>query len=107
MGALVWHPQWSKTQEDKIAWLSTGQDGDIGDAWIVDLDDPANPFRLTNTPNAEERAVSWSPDDSRIAVQRADAKNGRLRNHRVVVMDADGSNETTIAETSSHPAWRR
>ncbi|MHC4932467.1 MAG: TolB family protein [Planctomycetota bacterium] len=98
---------WSKTQEDKVAWtVSTG--GDLPEIWVIDLDEPANPLRITHTPNLTERCPSWSPDDSQIAVMSAEVKNGRLKNHAVEVMSAtDGSARQVILERGVWPVWRR
>ena len=52
--------------------MSTGGDEDL---WLVDLNDPENPVRLSDTPN-RERFPSFSPDDSLLICHFSKAPGG-------------------------------
>jgi Tol biopolymer transport system component len=108
-GAIVFQPVWAKTREDAIAWLATGEGGNL-DVWIVDLDDPANPVNLTATSGVEERSISWSPDDAEILVSSAVVKKNGIGDVVFEVMSAvDGSNRRLLLEGKGLVAafWRR
>jgi len=100
-GAVTWWPDWSKTSENEVMWQARG------DLWIVYLDDPSNPTQVTNTPDLQESAFSWSPDDLEIVFRSAKVKGGRLRNHTLDVMGTDGTNRRTVLDGYPIPVWRR
>jgi len=101
-GVGVAHPAWAKTREDKIAWLSSA------DIWVVDLDDPANPVRLTNTGDRQEESPCWSPDDTKLVFKSTQYKGKGAKNPVFEVMSAsDGSGRTKIADAGAYPAWCR
>ena len=83
---------WARTQ-DKIAvsaWES------VGDIWIIDLSDPGNPTNLTDSVEGED-SPSWSPDDAQLLFS--------YRAGKIWTIDADGTGETILAETSSSKKW--
>jgi Tol biopolymer transport system component len=103
-GVGVGTPAFSKTREDRVAWVA------FGDVWVVDIDATEDPnTRLTNTTDKESRWPSWSPDDAKIVFMRADVAGGKwLKNHRLVTIEADdGSGLTTIHDDWGIPTWRR
>lgn len=95
-GVSIWEPNWSKTQEDKLAWSA------LGDIWIVDLDDVDHPVRLTDTPDVDERWMGWSPDDSHLVT----GSRGRKGAYDVVSA-SDGTDRTRLASGIGGCAWRR
>jgi len=102
--ARVFQPQWAKTQ-DKIVLSANGSDN--SDLWVIELVDPANPVRLTQTLGANEISPSWSADDSKIVYRRnAGPKRG---NSGIFVINADGSGATgnTYPVDGYMPDWRR
>jgi Tol biopolymer transport system component len=108
-GAHVYQPVWSKTREDKIAWLAFLENG-YQDVWIVDLDDPAQPLNLTATSDITERSISWAPDDAEILVSSAVVKKNGIGDVVFEVMSAaDGSNRRVLLEGKGlvAPFWRR
>jgi Tol biopolymer transport system component len=102
-GSSAYQPSWAKNRADLIAWSANG------DIWVVDLDDPSSPTRLTGPADqAEQVAPSWSPDDSQIAFRNDDWSEGSIT---LQVMDADGANRTVILTEGmrpvAEPVWRR
>jgi Tol biopolymer transport system component len=101
-------PEWSKTQEDKIAWNCNS------DIWILDLDDLANPTNLTNN-TAEWHAAynSWSPDDTEIVfdnvplVKLKGKPGDRPERGYTILSVADASDRRTISEGGARIVWRR
>ena len=104
-GAAVYQPSWAKTQESKIAW--SVWDGTTYDIWVVDLDDPENPTKLTDTADKNEMHPTWSPDDTEIAFGRDWQTKKDWEREIAVVSATDGSNLRVLAEDASNPAWRR
>jgi dipeptidyl aminopeptidase/acylaminoacyl peptidase len=102
-------PDWAKTQEDKMAWPIGEGAYYYREIWVFDLDDLANPLRLTNNTNRNEQGPSWSPDDSEIVFSSYNRKGGHKATYgRLEVMSAvDGSNRRVIAENGWGPTWRR
>ena len=106
--SAVTRPEWART-EDKIAVDAQPLSHDI---WIIDLLDPLNPRRLTNTPNTHEMMSTWSPDDSQIAFHRDDRNSGK-RNLGHYRLHVDGTGLLQLAGTSRsindlwNPRWRR
>jgi Tol biopolymer transport system component len=104
----VFRAAWAKT-DDRIAVAVFETGSSLRDIWRIDLADPANPVNVTRTPTVSENTPSWSPDDSRIAFTRLNAKN-KLS---VFTMNADGSGVTEIGKPKSglagqsQPEWRR
>ena len=73
-----------------------------GDLWVIDLDDPANPVNITNTPDSEESFHTYSPDDLSVAFSKNGRKDG------IYVMDADGQGAMSrIVRNTGMPDWRR
>ena len=104
-------PDWAKTleNEDKIAW-SIGEGAYYYmEIYVFDLDDLANPLRLTNNTNRNEQGQSWSPDDSEIVFSSYNRKGGHKTTYgRLEIMSAvDGSNRRVVAENGWGPTWRR
>lgn len=103
----VFRAAWAKTS-DRIAVVVFETGSSLRDIWRIDLADPANPINITHTSAVSENMPSWSPDDSRIALQRRNSKN-KLS---IFVMNADGSGVTDIGKPAgqgvqSSPDWRR
>ena len=103
-------PTWSPDGQ-RIAFSSHSDDGGQ-DIYVVNSDG-SNLTRLTHSPDGSSRvmglqfnsAPAWSPDGSRIAfVSARDDPN-----YAVYVMNADGSQQTSLAEQSDQrfypPAW--
>ena len=101
-GFEVNDPAWAKTQ-DKIAVAA------FGDIWVIDLAEPYNPTRLTNTAAYSERFPSWSADDSQIVYSRTPHNTSRKEKPGVFVMNADGTGTRALVYPSdgSWLDWRR
>ena len=80
------------------------------DLWVIDLDDPAHPHRITYTDWGEGDA-DWSPDDSRFVIHSRDwasTKGKPAHATGLYAMFADGSGEESLlCEGGESPAWRR
>jgi len=102
LGHWIQSPEWAKTQS-KIVW------SDLWDIWIVDLDDPANPVRLTDNRKIYTRSPSWSPDDSQIVYMELGQSKGKnpASKEIAIVNASDGSDRQVILDLGAHPAWRR
>jgi Tol biopolymer transport system component len=90
-------PDWSP-DVTKVAYGAIDNDGS-GRIWVVDADG-SNPH-VISTPN--HRAPSWSPDGSRIAVERLPGD--------LATMNTDGTGETPLTSNASPirdlmPAWQ-
>jgi Tol biopolymer transport system component len=98
-------PDWAKTQDAIILHVVGSPDvnggSNLGDLWVIDLDDPANPVNITNTPDTEERHATYSPDDLSVAFHKNGRKDG------IYVMDADGGSMSQIVSRAGLPDWRR
>ncbi len=95
-------PSWAKT-EDKIAVMAPDSER-LGDIWVIDLADPANPVNVTQTSDVEERGVSWSSDDASIVTRRAKYK--KLKGGYYVVNVATGTQQW-IGGDGSYADWKR
>jgi Tol biopolymer transport system component len=105
-GSDAWRVAWSKTQEDKLAWSAAVPGRAYYDIWIVDLDTPSSPVRITSESDVAEHYPSWSEDDSRIVYERADY-SGKLVSFAFGAIDTDGTDAEVIAGESGMPVWRR
>jgi Tol biopolymer transport system component len=86
-------PAWSP-DHSKIAFSGDGEDRGNFDIYVM-ATDGSSLTRLTRDQGSQQ-APTWSPDGSRIAFYD-DAELG--------VMDADGSNRSSIADEGWDPAW--
>lgn len=77
------------------------------DTWILDLDDPANPYPVTTTSGlVREYNPSWSPGDARLVVYRVGTATANPS--EIVTMDPDGTNVTVlVAGDVRDPDWKR
>jgi hypothetical protein len=103
--ARVFSLDWANTQ-DKIVVEARFDYNNPSDFWVFDLDDPANPVRLTQTSGGSEFSPSWSADDSKIVYRR---NWGTKREQGIFVINADGSGATgnTYPVDGYMPDWRR
>lgn len=103
--ADVFSLDWANTQ-DKIVVEARFDYNNPSDFWVFDLDDPANPVRLTQTSGGSEFSPSWSADDSKIVYRR---NWGTKREQGIFVINADGSGATgnTYPVDGYMPDWRR
>ena len=99
-GLLLASPDWAKTQDKIVLVARVAGTNNSNDVWVVDLNDPANPVKLTDTPldefDSSERFPSWSSDDSQIVF---------TRERDMYTMNADGSGETLIAAGELTTKW--
>jgi dipeptidyl aminopeptidase/acylaminoacyl peptidase len=101
-GVGVDDPAWAKTQ-DKIAVAA------FGDIWVIDVANPYNPVRLTNTGTYSERFPSWSADDSQVVYSRTPHNASRKEKPGIFVINADGTGTKALVYPSdgSWLDWRR
>jgi Tol biopolymer transport system component len=103
LGRRMTTPEWAQTQADKIVWAGISS----GDIWVVDLDTPASPLRLTDTGKITEGSPGWSPDDSKIVFMEKTTKGKSTVLKIAIANAADGSGHEVILDSGAHPAWRR
>jgi Tol biopolymer transport system component len=109
--ALPGYPCWSRTDANLIVWSVWHRVGASGqsDLWTMDLTDPEGPRyeRLTDTATRSEHYPCFSPDDSQIVFSSIAAGDDGVA---VEVMDADGSNRTTLVGACGQEfkvVWKR
>lgn len=103
---LVYQPAWSKTDETLVAWSVASAVGELSDIWIVDLDNPASPWKLTATAAAGERRPTWSPDDSRIIYMANHPGPGKKSVHGIEVIEVNTMLVTWVSG-GGFASWRR
>ena len=94
------YPAWSPDGQ-AIAFMSDRDDAS-GEIYVAHLEAPNTPQRLTNSPGADW-GPAWSPDGTQIAFT-----SDRAGDLDIYVMDADGSNVTSLTEDPGDdfaPAW--
>lgn len=101
LGIEIMEIDWANTQ-NKLAICASWYD-----LWTVDVFNPANIFRLTNTPKIYEHGPSWSPDDSQIVFVNGPGTAGGIS-----VMNVDGPGARQIVAPQrgvqlEGPQWRR
>ena len=101
LGIEIMEIDWANTQ-NKLAICASWYD-----LWTVDVFNPANIFRLTNTPKIYEHGPSWSPDDSQIVFVNGPGTAGGIS-----VMNFDGTGARQIVAPQRGvqlelPQWRR
>jgi len=101
LGIEIMEIDWANTQ-NKLAICASWYD-----LWTVDVFNPANIFRLTNTPKIYEHGPSWSPDDSQIVFVNGPGTAGGIS-----VMNVDGTGARQIVTPQrgvqlEGPQWRR
>ena len=98
---------WAKTQDKLVVSAQTGDNYDY-ELWIVDVNNPSFPTRLTRTP-WNEWWPSFSPDDSQIVFSRGQSGGFFLMNSNVV--ESNGDDQIQIASPGNSifwaPNWRR
>ena len=94
----------------KIAFSSERDSGNE-EVYVMDVNGD-NPTRLTTTAaNVKDENPAFSPDGTRIAFHRcadASATFCNVANSRIVVMDADGTDQVEITAATAHsviPSW--
>jgi Tol biopolymer transport system component len=108
--AYVFKAQWGRTQDRIVVNARLLSDANNSDLWIIDLVDPANPFRLTRTASVSELSPSWAPDDSKIVYQR-NVPTSRKSKERpgifVISPDGSGASGEGYPKFGIDPDWRR
>ena len=97
---------WARTS-DRIAFSRYDDANTQWDLWVVDLADPQNPVRLTDTPDVYERMPSWSPDDTQIAFLRTGFGKESKRSGLYTMTATGGSLTSLSAKDGTQPSWRR
>ena len=106
----VSRPSWAKTQDRIAVSVFIPDDPGDFDLWVIDVNDPTRPVRLTETSNVREFWPDWSPDDTKIVYRRNGTWNRTVREKSgIFVMDAEGSEATGDSYPSDgyRPDWRR
>jgi Tol biopolymer transport system component len=104
------HLDWAKTADNKIVVGAYDPSGnDYADLWVLDIEDPYNPFQLTDIPRVAEIMPTWSLDDSQVVFWQQHSMKGRWS---LYIVDADGSGYRDIGsakagEVQRYPDWRR
>jgi Tol biopolymer transport system component len=101
LGIEIMEIDWANTQNKLVICASWY------DLWTVDVFNPTNVFRLTNTPKFYEHGPSWSPDDSQIVFVNGPGTAGGIS-----VMNFDGTGARQIVAPQRGvqlelPQWRR
>lgn len=88
----------------QIAYVASGpSDQPFGpptqeDIWVMNPDGTGQ-VNLTDSPSVDDNSPAWSPDGNRIAfISDSFARN-------LVVMNADGTGQTTVASGALYPSW--
>jgi len=106
--AHVFHPQWAKTQDKIVLSAQFPDDTNNSDLWVIELDDPANPVRLTWTSGAREISPSWSADDSKIVYIRNAPRNSKIKSGMFgIYADGSGATGDGYPADGTMPDWRR
>lgn len=100
------YPSWSPDGNEIVFTSTLAAEGHF-DIYKVNISNPSNPTRLTNSPYVDVEPV-WSPDGSKIAFMSNRYHNGN--EFYVYIMNSDGSNQRTISDTSvgtnqQQPSW--
>jgi TolB protein len=106
--ARVYEVDWANTQDKIVLSARLPNDINNSDLWVIDLADPANPVRLTQTSGAGEITPSWSADDSKIVYRRNAPRNSKIKSGMFAI-NADGSGATgdSYPADGTMPDWRR
>ena len=106
--ARVFSLDWANTQDKIVLNARLPNDINNSDLWVIDLADPANPVRLTQTSGAGEITPSWSADDSKIVYRRNAPRNSKIKSGMFAI-NADGSGATgdSYPADGTMPDWRR
>lgn len=100
------YPRWSPDGNEIVFTSTLAGEGHF-DIYKVNVSNPSNPIRLTNSPYTDIEPV-WAPDGSKIAFTSNRYHNGEV--FYVYIMNSDGSNQRTISDTSlgtnqQQPSW--
>jgi Tol biopolymer transport system component len=119
LGKSVYHPAWSKTQDDVL--VVSVANPSWTDLWEIDLADAVSTsdpevfelndyVSLTSTSNRDDLYASWSPDDTKIVWRQA----GRGVTDGLHVLQVDGSADPELlledgkkTNKAFRPEWRR
>jgi TolB protein len=99
--SIDFYPTWAP-YGDKIAFSST-RDGLVFDIFTMDADG-ANPFNVTNRPDASDMYPAWSPDGTQIAFSRLLEGSSSI-----YIINADGSGLFQVVDGNGQslymPTW--
>ncbi len=100
---LSWSPEGGKLSYTWYSEEETGPEGICRDICLVNIEDDSK-VNLTNSPEFDDRDLSWSPDGKRIAF----SSRRQVVDIQIYVMNADGSQSSklTSGESSNYfPSW--
>lgn len=96
-GTSIRFPQWAKAHDWIV--LSASLPGSSFDLVVIDLNNPAVPYRLTATAETE-RWASFSPDDSQLVYHSTGS-------HSLYRINLDGTGRIPLDSKGIDPNWRR
>ncbi|MBS1212978.1 MAG: translocation protein TolB [Proteobacteria bacterium] len=99
-------PSWANTQ-DKILVSAFLPGESYWSLWVINLNDPYNPSRLSQVYSSNPLMADWSPDDSKLAYRRAFPKRSKEKSG-IFIINANGSGAPgTYMADGNWPDWRR
>lgn len=110
-------PVWSKTG-NQIAFRAYDSDATnpLSDIFIVDVTQATDgtwtggtPVNVTNTPDDEEDAADWSPDDTRLVFANSHWKASRRGTSKsnLQMLTLDTGSRQVLSDRGHHPHWKR
>ena len=110
-------PVWSKTG-NQIAFKAYDDDATdpLNDLFILEVTQASDgtwtgaaSVNVTNTPDDEEDAADWSPDDTRLVFANSHWKASRRGTSKtnLQMLTLDTGSRQVLSDRGSHPHWRR